>query len=779
MATVQSLNFNPTSISGCALWLDANDRNSLILSGASVTQWNDKSGNGRNAIANSSPSYVTNGLNGRPSISFSNNILTSSGWAISSGRKFAWFSVFNSRSTANTYQRILEATEGFPNGFLGTDLFTYNVLALAGTTSYTAPNAAIVASTSNPQFLSYVFGTTEAGSNVSLVYVNGSTSASLAGNTGTLGSNGVYIGSSSVPPGNDSLIGYISEIICYAGDLTFSQRQQIEGYLAWKWGLQGSLPTSHPYYNIAPNSAGLGYPANIPVTIQRQTFLPNASPIVFFNPTSLPGCSLWLDASDPATLSLSGSAVTQWNDKSGNGFALTAPTTGQRPTIASSPFTTCVTFTTSQTINTTTSLTLAPTQSFFIVCSGQSNAFFGVEHSADTNANDGMYFYGANAALYQIRRGGNTNSVYDTTSGAQLFTTNSKNLVSLVNSNSGSYIWKINGTNRTLTPYSGFTSLSGNATTSFYINNRVTANVSHAEILVYNRAMTSTEVVQIEGYLAWKWGLAGNLPANHPFKNGPPGFSLSVPILPTQSFQPAQFTPRNISGLGLWYDAADLTTVNVSSSSVVQWNDKSSNAYHLTQGTSSNRPTYSNGVVNFLGSSAQFLSNAATNVFGNTGTFFITLTPSASETNLSRPFMVTNGNFLLIHDSILAAYYNSTNGSVSGVAEFSATLGSRSMRMIQRAGAPLAQYTLNGGAFTIAATTDGALSLAAEIRVGTGITYGATSYFTGSVCEILGYTTYLSSNDIRSVEGYLAWKWGLVGTLPATHPYKKFPPPPN
>ena len=29
-------------------------------------------------------------------------------------------------------------------------------------------------------------------------------------------------------------------------------RQLIEGYLAWKWNLQASLPADHPYKNVAP-----------------------------------------------------------------------------------------------------------------------------------------------------------------------------------------------------------------------------------------------------------------------------------------------------------------------------------------------------------------------------------------------------------------------------------------------------------------------------------------------------------------------------------------------
>lgn len=43
-----------------------------------------------------------------------------------------------------------------------------------------------------------------------------------------------------------------------------------------------------------------------------------------------------------------------------------------------------------------------------------------------------------------------------------------------------------------------------------------------AEILLYSRALTTTEIEQIEGYLAHKWGQTALLPADHPHKTTPP-----------------------------------------------------------------------------------------------------------------------------------------------------------------------------------------------------------------------------------------------------------------
>ncbi|MFM6254192.1 MAG: hypothetical protein ACKPEQ_34470, partial [Dolichospermum sp.] len=55
------------------LWLDAADSSTITLNGSTVSQWNDKSGNGRNAIqatATNQPAYTANGLNGKPVLTF-------------------------------------------------------------------------------------------------------------------------------------------------------------------------------------------------------------------------------------------------------------------------------------------------------------------------------------------------------------------------------------------------------------------------------------------------------------------------------------------------------------------------------------------------------------------------------------------------------------------------------------------------------------------------------------------------------------------------------------
>ena len=48
--------------------------------------------------------------------------------------------------------------------------------------------------------------------------------------------------------------GHVAEILIYTGTVSTSDRQTMEGYLAWKWGLQNSLPASHPYKLSSPTT---------------------------------------------------------------------------------------------------------------------------------------------------------------------------------------------------------------------------------------------------------------------------------------------------------------------------------------------------------------------------------------------------------------------------------------------------------------------------------------------------------------------------------------------
>jgi hypothetical protein len=83
------------------------------------------------------------------------------------------------------------------------------------------------------------------GTNI-IQYLNGTSNSS--GST-----NLPFSGAGTTSIGINNWFGTINEIVVYNTSLTILQRQQIEGYLAWKWGLQSKLPSSHPYSLFPPS----------------------------------------------------------------------------------------------------------------------------------------------------------------------------------------------------------------------------------------------------------------------------------------------------------------------------------------------------------------------------------------------------------------------------------------------------------------------------------------------------------------------------------------------
>jgi hypothetical protein len=49
--------------------------------------------------------------------------------------------------------------------------------------------------------------------------------------------------------------GSLSEVLVFNISHTDTQRQMVEGYLAWKWGLQANLPGNHPFKSAAPSGS--------------------------------------------------------------------------------------------------------------------------------------------------------------------------------------------------------------------------------------------------------------------------------------------------------------------------------------------------------------------------------------------------------------------------------------------------------------------------------------------------------------------------------------------
>lgn len=243
--------FQPNQISGLQLWFDATDNNTFTISGNIVRNWGDKSGNVNNATGTGSIAYSQNAINRQPAMNFNNNWFTGNFRTANTGTSVQIFAVVNYINGFFASRILSLAQPGFndynDDRFLflyRTDATTLRIRRNAVGLSFTTPG-------NNVPFLvqASFIGTTASGG------VNGDLNPSST-NTGLATALNItsYAVAQNTNTGDPSgyMVGFIGEILYYNTSLTTLQRQQVEGYLAWKWGLVGNLPTAHPYKSTLP-----------------------------------------------------------------------------------------------------------------------------------------------------------------------------------------------------------------------------------------------------------------------------------------------------------------------------------------------------------------------------------------------------------------------------------------------------------------------------------------------------------------------------------------------
>ena len=238
---------NPSNagISGLGLWLDAAYSPSIT---SIPSSWSDRSGLGCNATGSGTLTGVTmSNINGVPAIYIPQN----SGY-------YDW--------TANT---PTSTTTGYTMFFVGTQtpintqvrVFT----TTGGTQVYSDPWTVWVNFANPPGSITatspYIFSCSVGST---FQFWNNGTSNGSPANTNAYSSSSVMIANNAYNGANSAYqyYGLIGEVIVYnSGMLSTSNRQIIEGYLAWKWGAQSNLAAGHPYYTAAP--VFVGTPTNL------------------------------------------------------------------------------------------------------------------------------------------------------------------------------------------------------------------------------------------------------------------------------------------------------------------------------------------------------------------------------------------------------------------------------------------------------------------------------------------------------------------------------------
>jgi len=243
-----------------ALWLDAADDTTITID-TGVSAWADKSGNSRspaNTTDAEQPAVIAAEQNGLDVLRFdgSNDYLlfpssTATDYALKFGTgSFAVFAVLRPAISASGY---FFGARGFDIGWLA---------GLNGSPSFRLYNA-------SEQWLPFpmsaitvttdwqMFGATAPRGATGKYYKDGNllqSTASVVGSATMANSRQVRVGSytddSNVTSGPFN--GDIAEIVILSGVVADETRQLIEGYLAWKWGLEANLPSGHPYEDAAP-----------------------------------------------------------------------------------------------------------------------------------------------------------------------------------------------------------------------------------------------------------------------------------------------------------------------------------------------------------------------------------------------------------------------------------------------------------------------------------------------------------------------------------------------
>jgi hypothetical protein len=318
-------------------------------------------------------------------------------------------------------------------------------------------------------------------------------------------------------------------------------------------------------------------------------------------------------------------------------------------------------------------------------------------------------------------------------------------------------------------------------------------------MIVYVPSLSTTQRQQVEGYLAWKWGLVSSLPNGHPYKQ------QQIAPFPFRTIafngSSSSWQPTRITGCAFWLDATD---VNGNGSTVADgtvistWTDKSGNGRNFTQATAGNRPIYgtflSRPGISFTGANSQNLSNAYIQTgSGGRNTFIVFYDVNTSANQYGNPvlFYMANTNQSALGDW-RAAYDGANNylgtDALAGAYLYRTSPAVTTMRTARcvalwgyntGSGFNTAYVYGNGTQFTTLVNSFAATSPLNVTNTGTtSVGGGQTGYATAVISELIYYNTDITTVQRQQIEGYLAWKWGLQGNLPANHPYKLWPPPP-
>jgi len=730
------------------------------LSGSTLTALSDKSGSGAvvNTFDGTSVTWAPNSVNNRPAFNLNSGRIKG---AFSTTRPITLFTqtsfqvcVLDIKSSNSTFLAFKAGPNGSTYGFTALEfLFSQNTYTSRGM---------FVSSQSFPQIAAGAAGTPFLWTASYDGRANGRTIRNFLDGGGPLkqGSAAIATAPTNTPPNfligaqdtSNQWPGKFCEIIVFNRIVSDTERQEVERYLAVKWGFVGNLPVIHLYKSL-------------PVVSRS------------FHPLDVADCGLMFDAADGSSVTGT-NPVTAWANK---GSIITTATVSS----GTSTYNTDAIGRQFVSVPTGAALQFAAT----LNSSGsQGRTWFAVIRNTaqipnggalritnpNTTGQGSLTINFVTATTYRISEGPRT-STGTTTERIAATVPNPLNVIemySVVNSFTPALnVITRNGTSLALTT-SGQSATY--ATTNLtYTMPSTAVGCDYFELLFYTRDLEPNERLQIESYLARKWRLLDTIPNDHMFKSIPP----MTPV----------FGPQRFSNLvRVWMDAADMSTIT-GTAQVTAWTNKGGNKTIATprNGTFSSGNTTLNG-MNFIQCPV-----------GGTD-MIVTGTPAGTRVSV---FAVAKLNTVLVAPGTGMSYISgsplNTSGNPSVQAQYQSPTATR-VRIQAGAGLRM-EATVDPSVINslhiLAISNDTVVARNIMTINGTPQTLttsvAASGYRAQSTLFILGpiydvsadvmevcyfQGNAISPSDRQRIEGYLAHKWGLTGTLPASHPYKRFRP---
>jgi len=456
----------PPVTDGLKFWVDASDASSLVTNATGkVSQWNDLSGGSHSATQGtpaSQPAYNPTGLVGRASLSFTGSQFLMTAACVS----FSNHTVFVvAQATATNESDILTSGTHLTAG----DILLMNYQGKYRGHYWPTNNAWMAVSSTLPAVLTPVIYQQRVDDASLNLYRNGGFDAiSAPAYPREYVTKPVFLGSRYADNTRSSgFKGELSEVLVYDRALTDAERMRVEEYLADKW-----LPP-------------LSKPGKPPVTS---------------------GLKVWLDASDITALVTNGSGkVSQWNNQAMLWRHATQSTSGAQPLYRTNGLNRhpSLSFNGANVMSTPAFVNYSNHAVFVVAQATITNQYRDILGSGGTSPGDillmnvleGKYRghcwpNGSTYALDSIKPSVTTPVIYEQTA-----------------DNTTMRILRNGQLDRTRTDTVART----NALRSVCLGGRYTSAGSASfigemsEVLVYDRALSSNECVQVETYLFEKW----------------------------------------------------------------------------------------------------------------------------------------------------------------------------------------------------------------------------------------------------------------------------------